>query len=176
MIDWLKDRLILFNGWVKAKVLNNCLAILPNLNKKQLNTIQTASNAGIGAVFDLTTRGYADLPKIRGQWKIPCVREVAKIAPQMATWKEQPKSHTMENCPITRASTRGDINNTFQQRWLGKIVKNKILRSWNDLSPAIREEIFFTVPKGKYTDKYFINYDNFFTCVWMIAISTVLCV
>ena len=45
----LKERVILYNGWIKGVVMSNGLAYLPCLNNDQLIKIQRAMNAGIRA-------------------------------------------------------------------------------------------------------------------------------
>ena len=66
-----KDKCLLFNGWIRGAIHANALVFLPFLKKGEIDDLQSAMNAGIRAVMGLRRFGYAGVSNLRKNLQIP---------------------------------------------------------------------------------------------------------
>ena len=106
----MRDKKLLFNGWIRGLVHSNGLAYLPFLNQNELNDIQVAMNSGIRAMFGLRRFGNDPIGDLRKDLKIPTILEITKYVVQKAVWASRDKFLSYESRgPMTRNRSKMNL-------------------------------------------------------------------
>jgi len=139
----LKERIVLYNAWIKGTVMSNGLAYLPCLNKDQLNEIQTAMNSGIRAILQKPKFGHLPISLYREKLRLESIEEIRDKLVAYEAWKR--KHHLMEQHQSTTGmETRARRNLKLiapdQRGWRGKKVETKVKQMWNKIPTNIKFE------------------------------------
>ena len=141
----LRDKKLLFNGWIRGRVHSNGLAFLPFVTKKELNDIQVAMNSGIRAMFNLRRFGNDSISDLRRDLMIPSILEIKNYVIYKAAWACRDKFLSYESSgPLTRSRSKLNVPLPDEKGWRGKMVSTILFKAWNELScvvkSCIREE------------------------------------
>ena len=138
----LKERLILYNAWIKGMVMSNGLAYLPCLNSEQLNEIQTAMNSGIRAVLRKPKYGYIPITSFREKLKLETVEAIRDKIVGVEAWKRRNKlmEQQLDGGMVTRSRKNLKLIAPDQRGWRGRKVATKIQQMWNFIPSNIKLE------------------------------------
>ena len=138
----LKERVILYNGWIKGVVMSNGLAYLPCLNNDQLIEIQTAMNAGIRAVLRKPKYGHIPITSYREKLGMESVEAIRDKIVAFEAWKQRETFLERQSTEgiKTRARKNLKLAAPDQRGWLGKKVATKIVQAWNSIPIDIKLE------------------------------------
>ena len=99
-----KDKCLLFNGWIRGAIHANGLVFLPFLKKGEIDDLQSAMYAVIRAVMGLRRFGYAGVGNLRKKLQIPSISEISTYVISKAAWERR---YTFQNeepsGPMTRS-------------------------------------------------------------------------
>ena len=138
----LKERLILYNAWIKGMVMSNGLAYLPCLNSEQLNEIQTAMNSGIRAVLRKPKYGYIPITSFREKLKLETVEAIRDKIVGVEAWKRRNKlmEQQLDGGMVTQSRKNLKLIAPDQRGWRGRKVATKIQQMWNFIPSNIKLE------------------------------------
>ena len=135
----MKDKKLLFNGWIRGLVHSNGLAYLPFVNKNELKDIQVAMNSGIRAMFGLRRFGNDPIGDLRKDLKIPTILEIKKYVVHKAAWASRDKFLSYESRgPTTRSRSKMNLPLPDEKGWRGKMVSTILFKAWNELSCVVK--------------------------------------
>ena len=136
-----KDKKILLHSWILSRVHFNALVYMPSLNQLQLDSIQTAVNAGIRAVYGLPRRSFTSISTLRDKLGIPSISDIREQILLKAAYRNRDKYTTqlLTSGPQTRSRSRGDILHPIIKGQLGKMSSTSIDAAWNKIPKDIRE-------------------------------------
>ena len=135
----MRDKKLLFNGWIRGLVHSNGLAYLPFVTKKELNDIQVAMNSGIRAMFNLRRFGNDSIIDLRQDLKIPRILEIKKYVVYKVAWDCRDKFLSYESSgPMTRSRSKMNIPLPDEKGWRGKMVSTILFKAWNELSCVVK--------------------------------------
>ena len=135
----MKDKKLLFNGWIRGLVHSKGLAYLPFLNKNELKDIQVAMNSGIRAMFGLRRFGNDPISDLRNDLKIPSIFEIKKYVVFKAAWASRDKFLSYESRgPTTRSGSKMNLPLPDEKGWRGKMVSTILFKAWNELSCVVK--------------------------------------
>ena len=135
----MKDKKLLFNGWIRGLVHSNGLAYLPFVNKNELKDIQVAMNSGIRAMFGLRRFGNDPIGDLRKDLKIPTILEIKKYVVHKAAWASRDKFLSYESRgPVTRGRSKMNLPLPDEKGWRGKMVSTILFKAWNELSCVVK--------------------------------------
>ena len=135
----MRDKKLLFNGWIRGLVHSNGLAYLPFLNKNELKDIQVAMNSGIRAMFGLRRFGNDPIGDLRKDLKIPTILEITKYVVHKAAWASRDKFLSYESRgPMTRNRSKMNLPLPDEKGWRGKMVSTILFKAWNELSCVVK--------------------------------------
>ena len=139
----LKERIILYNAWIKGTVMSNGLAYLPCLNNDQLKEIQTAMNSGIRAILRKPKYGYFPISTFRASLKLETIEAIRDKIMGFEAWKQREKFMKLQSNGggmETRARKKLNLIAPDQRGWRGKKVATKIQQIWNSIPLTIKME------------------------------------
>ena len=134
-----RNRKILFNGWCLGLVYSNALAYLPWINDTQLNTIQTALNSGVRAVFGGPRYGQWNVTEARNNLRIPTVRNIRDELLAYEAWKNR-ENFISEHSHSHHTRSKDVRVPKRLSRHLERLDTH-VRRSWNNLPLEIRYEM-----------------------------------
>jgi len=139
----IRDKRILFNGWIMGTLHANALAFLPSLTEENTSSLQTALNSGIRAVLNLPRKSVAPMSRLREKFGFLSVTDVRDKCLMLAAQKNRDKYIRIadsSNGPITRAKAKGDIRHPISKGHLGKMTSTAVDLMWNRIPKEIRDE------------------------------------
>ena len=136
----LKDRALLYNGWVRSLFHTNAVAFLPFASKTQMAESQRAMNSGIRAIYGIARFGYEDISNLSRKLHIPGIVEIRNYVCQKAAWLRRSYFRTkIPDVPRTRSQTLKRIPLEDSRGWLGKSLNCTLTPFWNELPLAAKE-------------------------------------
>ena len=135
----MRDKKLLFNGWIRGRVHSNGLAFLPFVTKNELNDIQVAMNSGIRAMFNLRRFGNVSISVLRRDLMIPSIVEIKNYVIYKAAWSCRDKFLSYESSgPLTRSRSKLNVPLPDEKGWRGKMVSTILYKAWNELSCVVK--------------------------------------
>ena len=126
----MKDKKLLFNGWIRGLVHSNGLAYLLFVTKKELNDVQVAMSSGIRAMFSLRRIGNDPISDLRQHFKIPSILEMKKYVVYKAAWASRAKILSYQSSgPMTRSRSKLNIPLPDEKGWRGKMVSTILFKA-----------------------------------------------
>ena len=77
-----RDKVLLYNGWVRSLFHSNGQAFLPFVSKTQIAELQRAMNSGIRAIYGIARYGNESITNLRCKLKIPGIVDIRKFVCQ----------------------------------------------------------------------------------------------
>ena len=137
----INDKKRLFNAWIMGFVYSNGLAYLPFITAAQSKELQTAMNSGIRAILSLPRFGLVQISELRRKLKIPSVDEISKFISFKAAWSlRESFNKVVIGGPRTRSRSQGNIPLPNESGWNGKRVSTMLIKVWNELPLALKNE------------------------------------
>ena len=136
----MKDRVLLFNGWVRSLFHTNALAFLPFATKTQIADLQRAMNSGVRAIYGIARYGYENMTNLSQKLKIPGIAEIRSYVCLKAAWHRRCyfKSKLPE-VPKTRSQALKRLPLADSRGWMGKCLNSTLTPFWNELPMAAKE-------------------------------------
>ena len=147
----LKERIILYNGWVKGNVMANGLAYLPCLTNDQLKDMQTAMNASIRAILRLPKYGHLPMSEYRAMLGLESIETIRDKIVAVEAWKRRQNLVNLlaTEGRATRSRNKLNIPAPDQKGWRGKMVSTKVQKMWNTLPLAIKKNDIMASAKSQ---------------------------
>ena len=134
-----KDKCLLYNGWIRGAIHANGLVYLPFLKKGEIEDIQSAMNSGIRAVLGLRRFGYAGISNLRKKLQIPSISEISTYVVSKAAWERRQTFQSEEpSGPMTRSRSKMNLPQKDERGWNGKITSTVLTKAWNSLSLELK--------------------------------------
>ena len=127
-----RDKVLLYNGWVRSLFRTNVLAFLPFASKTQIAELQRAMNSGIRAISGIARFGFENITNLSHKLQIPEIVEIRDYVCQKAAWFRRCyfRSKIPEE-PKTRSQTLKRIPLEDSRGWLGKSLNSTLTPFWN---------------------------------------------
>lgn len=134
-----EDRRKLYFAWIQGLLKSNMLAYVPYATNSQIDTLQTALNAGVRAIVGIKKYGYMPITEYRKELGIPSVRNLLQKSLGLEAWR---KREMFKNISSTQRSTRakslGKVIIKNEKGWKRETSFQKLCKAWNDLSEDLK--------------------------------------
>ena len=136
------DRKKLFSGWCLGQIYSNGLIFLSSATQSELNSIQTAMNSGVRAIFSLPRYGHVEVSALRSKLLLPSIQTIRSRIMALEAWKRFSSQVDSQAAigPITRGRKNKNIPLPDQKGHRGKMFNNMLVKAWNTLPLEIKNQ------------------------------------